>query len=185
MAIIAASATRMMRFKRNFAANLLAGAAVALAQLLFVPFYVRLLGVESYALIGVLIAFQGLAQLLDLGIAATISREVARYEVRPEATDEARHFVRTFEAVYWLMAVVLGFARARAFGASTRWFSFAAVCLLIYHIQFILLGIVAIMGAQQNDFDSVLSFGAFFNVFVLLGAFCAIMGFVRLTSPPR
>ena len=83
----------------------------------------------------------------------------------------------------WLIAAVLGFARARAFGASTRWFSFAAVCLLIYHIQFLLLGFVAVMGAQQNDFDSVLSFGAFFNVFVVLGAFCAIMGFVRLTNP--
>ena len=47
--------------------------------------------------------------------------------------------------VGWLMAVVLGFARARAFGPSTRWFSFAALCLLIYHIQFILLGIVAFM----------------------------------------
>src|SRR5438067_12029734 len=87
--------------------------------------------------------------------------------------------------VGWLIAAVLGFARARAFGASTRWFSFAAVCLLIYHVQFILLGIVAIVGAQQNDFDSVLSFGAFFNVFVLLGAFCATMGFVSLTSSPR
>src|SRR3954463_9339585 len=85
----------------------------------------------------------------------------------------------------WLIAAVLGFARARAFGAPTRWFSFAAVCLLIYHIQFLLLGFVAVMGAQQNDFDSVLAFGAFFNVFVVLGAICAIMGFVRLTSPPR
>lgn len=83
----------------------------------------------------------------------------------------------------WLIAAVLGFARARAFGASTRWFSFAAVCLLLYHIQFILLGIVAVMGAQQNDFDSVLGFGAFFNVFVVLGAVCAVMGFVRLTNP--
>lgn len=83
----------------------------------------------------------------------------------------------------WLIAAVLGFARARAFGASTRWFSFAAVCLLIYHVQFILLGIVAVLGSQQNDFDSVLSFGAFFNVFVVLGAFCSIMGFVRLTNP--
>src|SRR3954468_24649276 len=87
--------------------------------------------------------------------------------------------------IAWLVAAVLGFARARAFGASTRWFSFAAVCLLIYHIQFVLLGFVAVMGAQQNDFDSVLAFGAFFNVFVVLGAICAIMGFVRLTSPPR
>lgn len=85
----------------------------------------------------------------------------------------------------WLIAAVLGFARARAFGSSTRWFSFAAVCLLIYHIQFVLLGFVALMGAQQNDFDSVLAFGAFFNMFVVLGAICAIMGFVRLTNPPR
>src|SRR6185503_17262757 len=83
----------------------------------------------------------------------------------------------------WLIAAVLGFARARAFGASTRWFSFAAVCLLIYHLQFVLLGFIAVMGAQQNDFDSVLGFGAFFNVFVVAGAFCAIMGFVRLTNP--
>jgi hypothetical protein len=87
--------------------------------------------------------------------------------------------------VAWLIAAVLGFARARAFGASTRWFSFAAVCLLLYHVQFVLLGFVAIMGAQQNDFDSVLSFGAFFNLFVVLGAACAILGFVRLTNPPR
>src|SRR5437763_15017954 len=107
MAIIAASATRMMRFKRNFAANLLAGAAVALAQLLFVPFYVRLLGVESYALIDVLIAFQGLAQLLDLGIAATISREVARPDVGPEPTHEARPVVRALAAAHLLTGVVL------------------------------------------------------------------------------
>ena len=60
--------------------------------------------------------------------------------------------------VGWLIAAVLGFARARAFGASARWFSMAAVCLLIYHIQFLLLGFVAILGAQQNDFDAVLDF---------------------------
>src|SRR5512132_3294473 len=83
--------------------------------------------------------------------------------------------------IAWLVAAVLGFARARAFGASTRWFSFAAICLLIYHIQFFLLGFIAVVGAQQNDFDSVLGFGAFFNLFVILGAVCAIMGFVRLT----
>lgn len=83
----------------------------------------------------------------------------------------------------WLVAAVLGFARARAFGASTRWFSFAAVALLLYHVQFILLGFVAVMGAQQNQFDAVLGFGAFFNVFVVVGAVCAILGFVRLTNP--
>ncbi|SRR5258706_9219690 len=86
-------------------------------------------------------------------------------------------------AIAWLIAAVLGTARARAFGSSARWFSMAAICMLIYHIQFFLLGFVTILGAQQNDFDSVLAFGAFLNVFVVLGAVCAIMGFVRLTNP--
>ena len=86
-------------------------------------------------------------------------------------------------AIAWLVAAVLGFARARAFGASTRWFSFAAVCLLLYNLYWVLVGFVAVLGAQQNDFNSVLAVGAFLNVFVLLGAACAIMGFVRLTNP--
>src|SRR5438105_13558139 len=85
--------------------------------------------------------------------------------------------------VGWLVAAVMGFARARAFGASARWFSFAAVCLLIYHIQFLLLGFLAIAGKQQGDLDGVLAFGAFFNVFVVIGGFCGIVGFVRLSGP--
>ena len=83
----------------------------------------------------------------------------------------------------WLIAAVLGFARARAFGASTRWFRFAAVCLLLYHIYWVVVGFVAVIGAQQNSFDAVLIVGAFLNVFVVLGAVCAILGFVRLTNP--
>jgi uncharacterized membrane protein YhdT len=83
----------------------------------------------------------------------------------------------------WLVAAVLGFARARAFGASTRWFSFAAVCLIIYHLQLVLLGVVTFVGATQNDLGPVLNFGAFFNLFIVLGAVCAIMGFIRLTHP--
>ena len=41
-------------------------------------------------------------------------------------------------AVGWLVAAVLGFARAPAFGPATRWFALSAVCLLLYHIQFVL-----------------------------------------------
>ena len=81
--------------------------------------------------------------------------------------------------VGWLVAAVIGFARARAFGSSTRWFALASVCLLIYHLQFLVLA----LGLIQNDSDLVLSVGAFFNLFVALGALCAIIGFVRLTDP--
>jgi hypothetical protein len=81
--------------------------------------------------------------------------------------------------VGWIIAAVLGFARARAFGPSTRWFALAAVCMIIYHLQFLALAIATI----QNDPDLALSVGAFFNLFVVLASICAILGFVRLTDP--
>ncbi|MFN2532247.1 MAG: hypothetical protein ABR555_13215 [Pyrinomonadaceae bacterium] len=87
--------------------------------------------------------------------------------------------------VFWLVAAVLGFARSPAFGPSARWFSYAAVCMIIYHLHFLLFGVFIALGTTQNSVDmtTALGFGAFFNLFVVLSAFCAIMGFVRLTSP--
>lgn len=82
-------------------------------------------------------------------------------------------------AVAWLIAAVLGFARARAFGPSARWFSLAAVCLLLFHIQIIAVG----FGVVTQDKSLALGILTFLNLFVILGAVCAIIGFIRLTSP--
>ena len=82
-------------------------------------------------------------------------------------------------AVTWLVAAVLGFARARAFGPSARWFSFAAVCMILFHLQFLLLG----FGLLTKDNNLVFNILTFFNASVIVAAICAIMGFIRLTSP--
>jgi hypothetical protein len=34
-----------------------------------------------------------------------------------------------------------------------------------------------------KNYDTVFAVLTFFNVFIILAAFCAIMGFVRLTNP--
>ena len=82
-------------------------------------------------------------------------------------------------AVAWLIAAVLGFARATAFGPSARWFSLSAVCMILFHIQFIVLG----LGVLTKDSSLVFGILSFFNFFILVGAVCAILGFIRLTSP--
>ena len=82
-------------------------------------------------------------------------------------------------AVLSLVAAVLGFARARAFGAATRWFSFAAICLLLFHIQFLVFGFGVVLQERSIVFPVL----TFFNVFIVLAAICAIMGFFRLTNP--
>jgi hypothetical protein len=78
-----------------------------------------------------------------------------------------------------LVAAVLGFARARAFGAATRWFAFAAVSLLMFHIHILVFGFGVVLQNRSIVFPVL----TFFNLFVVLAAFCAIMGFVRLTNP--
>jgi hypothetical protein len=81
--------------------------------------------------------------------------------------------------VVWLIAAVLGFARARAFGPSTRWFALAAVAMIIYQLQFLLIA----MGIILEDPSMTLSVGAFFNLFAVVAGICAVMGFIRLTNP--
>ena len=82
--------------------------------------------------------------------------------------------------VGWLIAAALGFSRARAFGPSARWFALASLCMLIYHLQWIAF---AILGTTESDVDKLLSFGSFFNLFVVIGSLCAVVGFLRLTNP--
>ena len=86
--------------------------------------------------------------------------------------------------VAWLIAAVLGFARSPAFGPPARWLSYAAVCMIIYHLHFLLFGVFVFLGMNQTSVDltTALGVGSFFNLFVVLGAACAIMGFVKMTS---
>ena len=80
----------------------------------------------------------------------------------------------------WLIAAALGFARARAFGESPRWFAISAVCLLLYHVQWF---VFVVYGISEQNAESLLAMGAFFNLFVALGAVCAIVGFMRMNDP--
>ena len=81
-------------------------------------------------------------------------------------------------AIGWLVAAVLGFARARAFGPAFKWFALSAVALVAYHLQFVIMVVAA-----NSDSKLLLSIGAFFNLFVVVGAVCAIIGFARMTGP--
>lgn len=82
--------------------------------------------------------------------------------------------------VGWLVAAVLGFARARAFGPSTRWFALSALFVLLYHVHLV---VFALLGRVESDIEKLLSFGAFFNLWIVLASVCAVVGFLRLTNP--
>lgn len=108
----------MSSVKLNTAANLSARVWTAVVHLAFVPLYVSYLGIEAYGLIGVFTSLLALFALLDLGLSATLNRELAKLSAR-SATDtgagrEARDLLRTLETLYWPVALLIGLGVALA-----------------------------------------------------------------------
>lgn len=84
----------------------------------------------------------------------------------------------------WLMAMVLGFMRAKTFGPAVRWFAMSAACVFLFHLHLIAFVVVlVVIAANKGDASPALKFGFFFNVFIVLGALCAIMGFNQMKAP--
>jgi O-antigen/teichoic acid export membrane protein len=90
--------------KSNVLANLAGQGWVALVQLVVVPIYLSLLGVEAYGLIGFYSALLATVQVLDLGIGQTMTRELARRTASSSLGGELHDLVETVERVYWLIA---------------------------------------------------------------------------------
>ena len=90
--------------------NLLAGFAnsiwTAVVTLAVVPLYIHYLGIESYGLVGFYATTQALFLILDLGLAPTMNREVARCSATGSMHD-ARFLLRTLAVLYWGMAVCI------------------------------------------------------------------------------
>lgn len=92
-----------MRLSGNLLAGLANSIWSALIGLAVVPFYLRYLGIEAYGLIGFFVTTQALLSLLDMGLAPTINREVARYSASGNL-QEAGKLLHTLAIVYWSMA---------------------------------------------------------------------------------
>ena len=97
----------MSRLKVNIVANFIGNGWAALVTLGCVPLYIHFMGIEAYGLVGFFSVLMGVFSLLDMGLSATLSREMARLSVLADKAQEMRDLVRTLEMVYWGVAALL------------------------------------------------------------------------------
>lgn len=95
-----------MALGRNLIAGLANSIWSALVGLAVVPFYLKYLGIEAYGLIGFFITTQAVLSILDMGMAPTINREVARCSASGDLK-KAGKLLHTLAVVYWCMAAVI------------------------------------------------------------------------------
>ena len=94
--------------RHNIAANFAGKAWRGVFSLAFVPIYIQLMGVEVYGLIGIFMSLTALLGLLDMGLSATLNRELSRLSVAKDSEQESRNLVRTFEVIYWGIGALIG-----------------------------------------------------------------------------
>jgi O-antigen/teichoic acid export membrane protein len=97
-----------LSLKKNVIANYLGQGWTALIGLAFVPLYIKYLGMEAYGLIGVFAFLQAWLTLLDMGMAPTLNREMARYKAGAHTAQSIRNLLRSLEIICFGIAIVTG-----------------------------------------------------------------------------
>jgi O-antigen/teichoic acid export membrane protein len=111
----------MTTVRRNLVASFFGRGWTAALQVLLVPIFLKLLGAESYALVGFYALLYSVVARLDLGLSTTLNREFAR--ARAVTDDDAAgepagrsmgDLLRTLEFIYVAVAVIVGVSVAAA-----------------------------------------------------------------------
>ena len=100
----------MSQLKKNIVANFVGSGWIALMGIIFIPIYIKFLGIDSYGLIGIYTSLQALFGLLDIGLSTTLNRELARLSGQTDKAGEMRDLVRTLEIIYWILGAAIAFA---------------------------------------------------------------------------
>lgn len=148
----------------NSAANFLGRALGSMANFLVVPIYVRLLGIESYGIVGFVASLQASLSILDFGLAATVNREVARLEatepklVADTVATLSRIYIFTALLVFAAMLAITPFFVSHWLNLKEIAPSEAFVCLVLAAAAFSLRWPVAIYnGVMQGSQNQVIA----------------------------
>lgn len=104
------------RAARNVMWNLFGGAWVGVLIVVATPWYVSLLGLEGYAIVGLWFVMQVMMGLLDIGMGAALVREFADSRRDRNGLEFKRNLLRTLEIVYWAIAGLLALVLVLAAG---------------------------------------------------------------------
>jgi O-antigen/teichoic acid export membrane protein len=98
----------MSRIRRNIVANTLGRGWSMFLGVALLPLYVRFLGAEAYGLVGLYGTISVICSLFDVGISASLGRELARASVEDEPGKQTAELVRTAEVLYFGIGLLLG-----------------------------------------------------------------------------
>jgi len=81
---------------------------LTILPLIIIPIYLKNLGKAEYGLFGFYATLQTMFIVLDLGLGATINRELARFHDAKQLNQYINDLFKTFDIIYWGIAIFVG-----------------------------------------------------------------------------
>ena len=97
----------MAALRINILSNYAGQLWMAAIGIAFLPLYIRILGMEAFGFVGLMLSFQSILQLFDFGIGGATNRELSRRAHDRELGVAARDLVRTSEVVIWILPLAI------------------------------------------------------------------------------
>lgn len=146
---------RPVSIKRNIASNYAANIVATGLSLALVPAYIRYLGMEAYALVGLFAVIQAWMALLDLGMTPTLAREMSRFSAGTIEIQAIRDLLRSLEIIYLTLAALV--ALALTFGArfiASQWLNLDKLPITTVAGALSMLGIVVALRFSEGLYRS-------------------------------
>lgn len=93
--------------RKNIVANSVGRVWGIISTYIFIPLYLKFLGAEAYGLVGFYATLMGVLAFADMGLTATLNREMARLSVQKDSSGDQADLLRTYESVYAWISLLL------------------------------------------------------------------------------
>jgi O-antigen/teichoic acid export membrane protein len=97
----------MPSIKLNAISNYFAQGYTIAASIICMPLYLKYLGAESYGLVGFFMIMQNWLNFFDMGLSATLCRQVASARGQIGGFKQFNHLLRSFEILFFALAIII------------------------------------------------------------------------------
>ena len=144
-----------MSLKKNVIANYFGQGWQALMGFVFVPLYIKYLGMEAYGLIGIYALLQAWLVLLDMGMKPALGREMARFTGGAHNAQSIRDLLRSIELIGIAVAGTIALCIWAASGwLATHWVTAKHLPTGVVAHAFAVMGLVTALRFIQDIYVS-------------------------------
>lgn len=98
---------KIISLKRNTIANYIGQGYTIIIGIVILPFYLEYLGAEQYGLVGFFTLLMSWMALLDMGLSATLQREIARLRDKNNGLYNLKITIVSVEFIYMLVSIII------------------------------------------------------------------------------